>query len=192
MQDNKKAEHTEKSQLKPKRRRKSDMTTRNYICGCHKSYLSYAALYTHCKQKHNGVFPEGTVNLKKKRQGKAKDFNNSEQKMCKQLEDKLNFNKQFNYFIELIPEAKNDKHNDHRNLVEFFPGHLFSEQRDYEVLLINLERVKREMLGIYGPNFISQIDIIMYEINNVHQLNCNVVFTLFIIWVFRFVSKKFY
>lgn len=35
---------------------------RNYVCGCGKNYLSYAALYTHAKTKHNGVFPEGTKN----------------------------------------------------------------------------------------------------------------------------------
>ena len=27
---------------------------RDYICPCGKSYLSYAALFTHIKQKHNG------------------------------------------------------------------------------------------------------------------------------------------
>ena len=27
---------------------------RNYRCPCNKSYLSYPALFTHIKQKHNG------------------------------------------------------------------------------------------------------------------------------------------
>lgn len=45
---------------------------RNYICGCGKSYLSYAALYTHAKTKHEGVFPEGTTTLHKKKQGRPK------------------------------------------------------------------------------------------------------------------------
>lgn len=27
---------------------------RNYICSCNKSYLSYPALFTHIKRKHNG------------------------------------------------------------------------------------------------------------------------------------------
>lgn len=30
---------------------------RDYICPCGKSYLSYAALFTHIKQKHNGTVP---------------------------------------------------------------------------------------------------------------------------------------
>lgn len=33
---------------------------RNYLCGCGKAYLSYPALYTHIKNKHNKVAPEGT------------------------------------------------------------------------------------------------------------------------------------
>lgn len=35
------------------------------MCGCSKAYLSYPALYTHVKNKHNGEFPEGSC-LKKK------------------------------------------------------------------------------------------------------------------------------
>lgn len=37
-----------------KRAKKSESDIRNYKCSfCDKSYLSYPALYTHCKQKHN-------------------------------------------------------------------------------------------------------------------------------------------
>ena len=37
-----------------KRRSKKEIIGRNYICRmCNKSYLSYPALYTHYKQKHN-------------------------------------------------------------------------------------------------------------------------------------------
>ena len=44
---------------KNKRRSKKDKTGRNYICG--KNYLSYPALYTHIKNKHEGKAPEGTT-----------------------------------------------------------------------------------------------------------------------------------
>jgi len=37
---------------KRERRSKDETDDRNYICGCGKSYLSYAALYTHAKTKH--------------------------------------------------------------------------------------------------------------------------------------------
>lgn len=43
-----------------KRRSKNDNIGRTFVCGCSKSYLSYPALYTHIKQKHNGEPPDGT------------------------------------------------------------------------------------------------------------------------------------
>ena len=48
-----------------KRKLKVKTAQRNYICGCSKSYLSYPALYTHVKIKHDGIFPNGS-NTKKK------------------------------------------------------------------------------------------------------------------------------
>lgn len=45
---------------KQKRRSKNDCSGRDYRCGCGKTYLSYPALYTHIKTKHNGKTPEGT------------------------------------------------------------------------------------------------------------------------------------
>jgi hypothetical protein len=40
--------------LKRKRRTRNDEDGRNFSCNCGKSYLSYPALYTHVKTKHNG------------------------------------------------------------------------------------------------------------------------------------------
>ena len=54
------------------RRTKEVAEHRNYICGCGKSYLSYAALYTHAKTKHEGIFPDGTTNLHKQKLSKKK------------------------------------------------------------------------------------------------------------------------
>lgn len=48
---------------KLKRRSKKDKVGRNYVCGCSKRYLSYPALYTHIKTKHNGIQPSGTKDL---------------------------------------------------------------------------------------------------------------------------------
>ena len=50
---------------KKKRRPRSAAGERNYMCGCGKAYLSYPALYTHVKNKHDGVFPIGS-NAKRK------------------------------------------------------------------------------------------------------------------------------
>ena len=44
----------EAGEEKRKRRHRSDEEGRNFSCSCGKSYLSYPALYTHIKTKHNG------------------------------------------------------------------------------------------------------------------------------------------
>lgn len=46
---------------KGSRRSKKDNNQRHFKCGCAKTYLSYPALYTHIKNKHNGKPPEGTI-----------------------------------------------------------------------------------------------------------------------------------
>ena len=43
------------------RRSRKDEEGRDYLCGCGKRYLSYPALYTHIKTKHDGKQPEGTL-----------------------------------------------------------------------------------------------------------------------------------
>ena len=43
------------------RRSRKDEEGRDYQCGCGKRYLSYPALYTHIKTKHDGIQPQGTL-----------------------------------------------------------------------------------------------------------------------------------
>jgi hypothetical protein len=43
------------------RRSRKDIEGRDFVCGCGKKYLSYPALYTHIKTKHEGRQPEGTM-----------------------------------------------------------------------------------------------------------------------------------
>ncbi len=64
------------SQKKKKRRPRSAAGERNYHCGCGKAYLSYPALYTHVKNKHEGVFPIGS-NAKRKIPRQADDDSES-------------------------------------------------------------------------------------------------------------------
>jgi acyl-CoA thioesterase len=58
------------------RKTRKDKEGRKYICGaCKLGYLSYPALYTHIKTKHNGVTPEGTIrgeSGKPKKRGRPK------------------------------------------------------------------------------------------------------------------------
>jgi len=62
--DDKEINEDEKNIRKPgekqKRRSKNECYGRDYKCGCGKEYLSYPALYTHIKTKHDGKTPEGT------------------------------------------------------------------------------------------------------------------------------------
>lgn len=51
----------ESSNQRQRRRNRNDPNNRNFTCGCGKSYLSYPALYTHLKQKHDGKPPQGTT-----------------------------------------------------------------------------------------------------------------------------------
>lgn len=54
---------------KNKRRSKNTVSNEKYICGCEKSYLSYAALFTHLKNSHNKIVPNGTIIPLKKKEG---------------------------------------------------------------------------------------------------------------------------
>ena len=56
---------------KQKRRSKNECNDRYYTCGCGKKYLSYPALYTHIKTKHDGKTPEGT-NINQVQNGKGR------------------------------------------------------------------------------------------------------------------------
>lgn len=65
----------EEESEKKRKRRKRDASNEygaSFKCGCGKVYLSYAALYTHTKVKHEGIFPDGTLTGVKKKQGRPK------------------------------------------------------------------------------------------------------------------------
>lgn len=66
------------------------------MCGCRKAYLSYPALYTHVKNKHEGVFPIGS---------------NAKRKIPKNFEEETdnvfipNIDKFYNEFVEFISQV---------------------------------------------------------------------------------------
>ena len=49
--------------VKRKRRARNDPHERDFVCPCGKSYLSYPALYTHIKNKHQGQTPTGQITI---------------------------------------------------------------------------------------------------------------------------------
>ena len=59
------------------RKTRKDKDGRKHICGkCKLGYLSYPALYTHIKTKHDGIRPEGTITGeggKTKKRGRPKN-----------------------------------------------------------------------------------------------------------------------
>jgi len=179
---------------KPKRERRSKETTfqRNYVCGCGKTYLSYAALYTHAKTKHEGVFPEGTATLHKKKGGRPKRDEWSNARFNSEYQRTYDFNRDFQAFLNKIPGAKDESDKKNKNLIEFFPCEVFASEENYREVLINLEQIRQEMLAYHGPTFLAQIDVVIFEINNGKKLNCNQIFALFLIYAFRFVSREFY
>lgn len=84
---------------KKKRRPRSAAGDRNYMCGCGKAYLSYPALYTHVKNKHDGVFPIGS-NAKRKIPKNGDE--ESEQLYIPSVE---RFYQEFDEFTKQLPEA---------------------------------------------------------------------------------------
>ena len=71
-----KTEHKSDQKEEKVRKTRKDKEGRKYICGaCKLGYLSYPALYTHIKTKHNGETPEGTIrgeSGKPKKRGRPK------------------------------------------------------------------------------------------------------------------------
>lgn len=110
------------NQQKKKRRPRSAAGERNYLCGCGKvkplhnpivlhlwnisfynkynpkAYLSYPALYTHVKNKHNGIFPIGS-NAKRKIPRNMEENDDSFIIDVKRLMD------EFEKFIASLPDA---------------------------------------------------------------------------------------
>ena len=103
---------TTDNQNKRKRRPRNAAGERNFICGCNKSYLSYPALYTHVKNKHNGIFPVGSNAKKKIEKLSDQDLENFKpnlqsffanfEKYLKELNDAHNEKKQEEFNIQTI------------------------------------------------------------------------------------------
>lgn len=53
-------------EIKRARRTRKDEEGRDYFCPCGKSYLSYPALYTHIKTKHDGKVSSFSCRLLKR------------------------------------------------------------------------------------------------------------------------------
>lgn len=182
----------QETEQKRKRRSKDNKIERNYICGCGKSYLSYAALYTHARTKHDGVFPKNTTTLHKKRGTKVKKDGWNSDNLADEFQSIYDLNNEFKKFMETLEKGNRKGDNNQKDIIEKFPCETFQKQIFFELLLIRLEKIRKELIESYGPDFLSKMDIIIFEINNYKNLNCNDIFCLFLIYVFRYVSHEFY
>lgn len=183
---------TEAAVKKRIRRSKDARAPRNYLCGCGKTYLSYAALYTHTKTKHGGVFPDGTTTLSRRKQIQNVSDDWRHMRSSSEYQRTYDLNKDFQLFLAKIPGALDAKEKRCKNLIEFFPCEIFKDIDFCRCLLLNLEQIRCELIESYGANFIRHIDVVIFEINNPKKLNCYQAIALFLIYVFRFCSRKFY
>lgn len=174
------------------RRSKDARAPRNYLCGCGKTYLSYAALYTHTKTKHGGVFPEGTTTLSRRKQIQSLADDWRQVRTVSEYQKTYHLNREFQMFLAKIPGALEEGEKRPKDLIEFFPCEKFRDLGDCRGLLVALEQIRMELTESYGNEFVQQIDVIIFEINNSKKLNCLQSIALFLVYVFRLASRAFY
>ena len=127
---------------KRERRSKEETDERNYICGCGKSYLSYAALYTHAKTKHDGIFPEGTTNMQKKSKGSNKKNDWIQQEQNCDYQKTYEYNKEFQVFLKQNKGTYSQSVKQNIDLINYFPCEIFVNENHYKNLLILLEKIR--------------------------------------------------
>ena len=178
----------------PKKRRerkgRDQIIGRNFICGCGKSYLSYAALYTHAKTKHSGVFPAGTSTLKKSKNKKSSISPSSNSNVDFQYTH--NFNQEFMTFLEKIPGASRSTEETSFDPVEDFPVDIFNSESKYRLLLKQFASLHKSLVGAYSEDYLKQFEFILSEISLCKGLVCYEVFSLFLLYIYRFVSREFF
>lgn len=103
-------ELVEDKEDKRKRRTRNDDDGRNFSCSCGKSYLSYPALYTHIKTKHNGK-PEFTKNINPK-EDHSYDAKEDEGSETEKFEDTNNMDLLKKYLTKFFPFSQKEREAD--------------------------------------------------------------------------------
>ncbi|KAL4450783.1 hypothetical protein ABPG74_011625 [Tetrahymena malaccensis] len=170
------------------RRTRTDPNNRNYICGCGKSYLSYPALYTHVKQKHDGKAPSDTKKPEKSRGQRGRPTTTNQQiegndtyehetdNMSSDSNDALNvveelvlcLYNQLNQDTSII--LNENSSNSLQDLKDSFPTDIFDNASDYQVIQNHLEEVFNCEGYIDEPE----------STDGIVKTKCNLVFGLFI------------
>lgn len=175
------------------RRTKDDQCERQHQCGCGKTYLSYAALYTHTKTKHNGIMQRGSQTASKRRIGRQKkdDYATlSSNSFCQKLGD---FNKDFRAFLQMIPDAAaTEPETDHKNITLSFPNGKFADESVADHIFKNLCDMIAELERGFGSDFLPRLESCLVEYLGGRSFNCNEAFALFLIYAYRFTSRAFF
>jgi len=191
-----------------KRRTRNDPDSRNFTCGCGKSYLSYAALYTHIKTKHDGIAPSGTSqpnNNGKSGRGrpkkedsavKAKDEEKSDDEALdagRSMQDFLDYLTKLG--LTLRYDNQNIKDNENAIMssgqktdpVQSFSTEIFggTYEKDYLAVLENLKILKRAP----GNNiFNDEID----QSTELRKTKLNKIFAVFLYQMSQYIKEEFY
>ena len=160
-----------------KRRKKKDADGRNFECKiCKKSYLSYPALYTHCKLKHN------ENNNSERRRGRPKKEQNEND-----LENKKYNPTNFTFFSKEERTGRTDPKTEINNCIDKAFSELYSKENKKRNELRNmkynikleehpfLNRFKQDSHDIY-KNVINEyqiIDIVLIDYLNKMSILCN-------------------
>jgi len=188
-----------------RRRTKGEASEGSYICGCGKIYLSYPALYTHIKTKHDGVTPSGTTQPQtNSKSGRGRPKKGESGSKAKEEDDKEGHNENsdnqlaygalLNYLKILEMEYKYDDQpgdggsivatspEDAFDLVQKFPVDILRPQ-DFFNVLQELDVIQKS-----GRIFEEEVD----EMTGLKKTPINRIIAIFIYLIGRHVKERFY
>ena len=181
--------NTQKNKKRERRTRDNDCD-RHYSCGCGKTYLSYAALYTHTKMKHNGVLQKGSQTASKRRQGKPRQNDQSSIQNNPNILKLHEFNKEFDMFLGMIPEAMD--HSKTKSSSASFPISHFINESTYLKIFESMSNLETEINDCIEVNNYENLENMIFEFLQNKNFTTIQIFALFLIYVNRFVSRAFF
>lgn len=177
---------------KAKRRRRNDQDGRSYKCGCGKMYLSYPALYTHIKTKHQGINPEGT-NAPQFRNGrgrgrprKLKDTTDPVKEHKLHPSDNIRKNPNFAdeiSFLYGIGMYSKDGTDPLKNFPQIYVG---DEMVDHPLLATLKEQIEKHNSAKKGDRVSETSDKVKWVIGKFlyeHARVCNAEYYSFVMWM---------
>lgn len=175
-----------------KRRSRSAAGERNYVCGCGKAYLSYPALYTHVKNKHDGTFPEGSI-LKKfvKPEDEISDYVTAEKK---------SYENEIRGFLRRLQGASCEAENGDDDMVKKdeimkqFPLEFFQHPEQFENLKETLKSKLKESSNINASRMNGNIPSERRGTarkRDKTDMKCDEIFSLFIIDFSSYITPAF-